>query len=265
MKKILRIISINEYEIIGSYTDDKIKRTVVSDIDGVDTEDFDYNDKTTLDFILKHFQEVYKKFKNNKRIVITDFKCGVGNANVPYRWTYRDIMRGYLYHENKRVYFIDQLLKKSVIKIDVLAFTYKHFKEITMNYYFIFGRDSSFRKKDINEVKIDLKKDALQLRDEGNYYKALKRLHSYNRLIGKDDKDLISVINSNYGIKSRDKNKLTTLLYAMNNRSKFNREDIDTANKDKLTKKQIENKIKDLDLEINNEYLKNKLIKNILN
>ena len=100
MKKYLNIISINEYKIIGSYTDPNIKPEVISDIDGQDYEIFENNNLETYKKIEDHFKNVFKKLKDNKRAVITDFKCGIDNTNTPYRWKYKDIQRGYLYDEN---------------------------------------------------------------------------------------------------------------------------------------------------------------------
>jgi predicted nucleotide-binding protein (sugar kinase/HSP70/actin superfamily) len=102
-KKILNQLCITEYEIIGSYADKNISREVVSDIDTQDIEIFNNDDIATYNKILEHFRDVFKKYKDNKSVVITDFKCGVDKANVPIRWKYNDIMRGYTYlDENKK-------------------------------------------------------------------------------------------------------------------------------------------------------------------
>ena len=121
--KILKELSLTEYEIIGSYEDTNINNNVISDIDAQNKIIYDDNDIEIYKRILEHFKEVFKKFKNNKRVVITDFKCGIGKANIPYRWKYKDIQRGYLYDDNdEKIFFIDQLQKQSIIKIDILAF-----------------------------------------------------------------------------------------------------------------------------------------------
>lgn len=255
--KILKELSLTEYEIIGSYDDPNINNNVISDIDAQNKEIYDDNDVEIYKRILEHFKEVFKKFKNNKRIVITDFKCGIGKGNIPYRWKYKDIQRGYLYDDNnEKIYFIDQLQKQSIIKIDILAFIKSNFIEITMNYYFNFGDiDKSYQSYTLEDIITSIKKDVIELREEGNYYKSLKRLNSYNRLKNKSNKNLIKIINSNFGILSRNKTLLEGLLYAMENKSKFNKEDIKSANTDNLTKEEIKNKIDDIDKEINSEEL----------
>jgi len=264
--KILKELAITEYEIIGSYDDPNINNNVISDIDAQNKIIFstgDDNDNNLDDYnkILDHFRDVFKLFKNNKRIVITDFKCGIGNANIPYRWNYKTIMKGIQYDDNNiKVYFIDQLQKHSVIKIDILAYipAQKEYTEITMNYYFKFGdNDTSYQPATFDDVLTSIKKDVLELRTEGNYYKSLKRLNSYNKLLKKSNKKLIKTINSNYGIKAREKSNLTNLLYVLENKNKFNKTDTKNANPTNLTIPQIKNKIDQLDKEINSNELLN--------
>jgi hypothetical protein len=256
---ILKELSITEYEIIGSYNDPNINNDVISDIDAQNKEIYNNNELETYNKILDHFKYLFKLFKNNKRIVITDFKCGVGKANIPYRWNYKSIMKGFQYEDNNnKVYFIDQLQKHSVIKIDILAYIpkYNEYMEITMNYYFNFGNiDKSYHAYTFDDILTAIKKDVYELREEGNYYKSLKRLNSYNRLLKKNNKNLIKIINSEYGIKSREKSKLSNLLYAMENKSKFNKNDIKNVNNKNLTIPDIKNKIDELDKEINSNSL----------
>ncbi len=259
-QKILKELAITEYEIIGSYDDPNINNNVISDIDAQNKIILDNNNLDIYNKVLDHYRGIFKLFKNNKRIVITDFKCGVGNANVPYRWNYKTIKNGYQYDDNNiKVLFIDQLQKQSVIKIDILAYipAQKEYTEITMNYYFNFGNDTSYKPYTFDDILISIKKDALELRTEGNYYKSLKRLNSYNKLIKKSNKKLIKIINSNYGIKSREKSNLTNLLYVLENKNKFNKNDIKNVNPDNLTIPQINNKIDELDKIINSDTLLN--------
>lgn len=261
--KVLRELAITEYQIIGSYNDDNISNEVISDIDAQDKEIYDNNDIEIYNRILDHFREVFKKFKDDKRIEITDFKCGVKQANVPYRWKYKDIMKGYLYDDNnEKVFFIDQLQKYSTIKIDTIAFIDNNFMEITMNYYFNFGDlDKSYRQIDFKEVLTSIKKDVDDYRNEGNYYKSLKRLNSYFKLQNKSNKKLLKLINSNYGKKAKEKSNFETLLYVMENKSKFNKQDIKTANKNNLSFQEIKDRIEQLTKEINNEDLKTEIDK----
>jgi len=256
IKSILNILSFTEYDIIGSYDDPNINNNVISDIDAQEFKIFDNNSIRIYNEILEHFKNIFKKFKNNKRVVITDFKCGIGKANVPYRWEYKDIQRGYQYDDqNNKIYFINQLEKQSIIKIDILLFVNNEFIEITMNYYFNLGNNKSFKEDNKNDILINLHRDAKDYRNDGNYYKSLKRLNSYYKILEKSNKKLLELINSNYGRKSKQKALLEGLLYAMENKGKFNKKDIKSANLDNLTKDGIKEKIDQLDKEINSEEL----------
>jgi len=259
--KILKELSITEYELIGSFNDNNINNNVISDIDAQNKIIYDDNSIDTYNNILNHFRDIFKLFKNNKRIVITDFKCGLNNVNIPYRWNYKTIKKGYQYDDNdNKINFIDQLQKYSVIKIDILVYILKtnEYTEITMNYYFNFGNyDKSYYQYTLKDTITSIKKDVLDLRIEGNYYKSLKRLNSYNKLVKKSNKNLIKIINSSYGIKSRQKSNLTNLLYVMENKNKFNKKDIknvmNSLNISSLP--EIIKRIDELDDEINSDEL----------
>lgn len=244
LKKVLNILAINEsdIDIIGSFNDPNINKNVVADIDTQSITEFDNDGLTVYQSILKHFQNVFKLLKSNKYITITDFKCGIGNANQPYRWTYKDIMRGFKYEDNNvKIQFIDQLQKHSIIKIDTILFYNKEFIELTMNYYFKYGNNNqSFDKKDKSQILTELKNDAIKYDNEGNHYKALKRLNSYYRLKGKNNKRLLKVINSDIGVKVKDKSRLETLLYVLKNKTNFSKETISIVNKNNYSIKQIE-------------------------
>jgi hypothetical protein len=269
MNKTLKIISIGEYNIIGSKADDKINSNVISDIDSQTFKEYDKGEITIYNKILQHFKNVFKELKNNKKVLLTDFKCGVKEANQPYRWTYNQIMKGYQYDDNHRkVMFIHQLEKHSIIKIDTIILYYNQFIDLTMNYYFIFGKErqteTSFLKKEKKDILTDLKKDVREYQEDGDYYKSLKRLNSYYKVNGKTDKRLLEVINSEYGKKSKEKSRLNSLLYVLSHKNSFDKEDIkkvkQSVAKEELTKKQIINKIEELEDNINNENLL-KLIK----
>jgi hypothetical protein len=258
LKKTLNILAINEYEIIGSYSDSNINKNVISDIDTQAIVEFDNKEGRTNEniyqSILKHFQNIFTLLKSNKYITITDFKCGIGNANQPYRWTYRDIMRGYQYGDNnQKIYFIHQLEKHSIIKIDTIIYHNNELIELTMNYYFKYGKNQSFDTKDKKQILTELKHDEEKYKKEGNYYKALKRLNSYYKLKGITNKNLIKKINSKDGIKAKQKSRLETLLYVLNNKTNFSKDIINKVNKDGLNKKQIEDKIQSLNSEINKD------------
>ena len=259
LDKIIKILSINEYAIIGSKGDPNIKDEVISDIDTQDIEtNINYNE------VLKHFQNIYNIIKKKNNIIITDFKCGYNELTErPYRWTYKTIINGYQYdEENNKIYFIDQLKKYSIIKIDTIIYYNNEYIELTMNYYFDFNNNKSYKSKNKKEILKELNEDINYYINEGNYYKALKRLNSYYRIQGKTNKKLLDIINSDeYGKKAHKKSQLETLLYIY----KYHKNLDITEELNKLnvkTDKDIINKINELDKEINNSKML-KLIQSI--
>lgn len=261
LNKVLNILSINEYDIIGSKADKNIQDIVISDID---TQDIEEDSDINYDDILKHFQNVYTILKNNPNIIITDFKSGYNQlTNRPYRWTYKTIKKGYQYdEENNKVYFIDTLKIKSIIKIDVIIYTSirndtNEYIELTMNYYFKNQYLNTYNKKSKKDIINELKNDIKELKEDGNYYKALKRLNSLYKIQSKKPpKKLIEIINSKYGLMAKDKSKLETLLYLIN--IKNTNKHINEIKKEYQvkTKEDIIKKIDELNYNINNSYLK---------
>jgi hypothetical protein len=251
IKEVLSLLSINEYDIIGSKADPNIKDEVISDIDAREIT------FTTFEDILKHFQNIFNILKNNKTIMIIDFKSGYNHlTEKPYRWTYKTIMKGHQYdEENNKINFIDTLKIKSIIKIDTIVNINGEYIEMTMNYYFSFpNHKKTYDNKSNKEILNDLKEDIIEYRDNGNYYKALKRLKSYLKIKGKTDKDLIDIINGPAGIMAKEKSRLETLLYLKNN----------TKIKIKKTRKDIINRIEELNSQINNNELKS-ILNNLFN
>jgi len=154
INQILKLLSINEYNIIGSKADPNIKDEVISDIDAQEIT------FTTYEDILKHFQNIFKILKKSKYIIITDFKSGYNHlTEQPYRWDYKTIMDGFQYDtEGNKIDFIETLKIKSIIKIDTIIYYNKEFIEMTLNYYFSFPNHSkTYEKKSNNEVSKELK------------------------------------------------------------------------------------------------------------
>jgi hypothetical protein len=267
INEILELLSINEYDIIGSKKDPNIKDEVISDIDAQEIT------FTTYEDILKHFQDIFKILKSSKNIIITDFKSGYNHlTELPYRWDYKTIMKGFQYDtEGNKIDFIDTLKIKSIIKIDTVIYYNKEFIEMTLNYYFSFpNHKKTYNIKSNKEISKELKEDINGYIEDKNYYKALKRLNSLYKIIGKQEttkhKKIIDMINSDLGLKAKDKSRLETLLNIIDNYKKP--ELIKHINEIKIrynvkTREDIVNKIDELDKEINNKNLK-KFIDNII-
>ena len=282
INNILNELAIYEYNLIGTAGDDKINIDVVSDIDAKEIIIYDNTDISTYKQILKHFQNVYKTYHNNKNIIITDFKNGVEPGNIPIRWNYKSIKKGYIMLDNnRRINFIDCLQQHSTIKIDVIAILPSGiFKEISINYYYIFKNFQTTMPKTYDEIKTDLLNDVYKYKKNNKIYKSIKRLYSYYK-ISKPKKSikLIKLINSKEGIISKNINDLELISIIIKNKyfsyneiitnlkninNILNDDGLTNLINNKSTLKKIDDYINVIILE-NTEKINNKLEQKLLN
>ena len=209
------------------------------------------------------YEEFKKKFiisKKDNDIYILDFKCGHGRGGMPIRWQYIDIINGYKYIDDEKIYFTNCLRQKSVIKLDVIYIDNEYrLYEISQNYYIKIGDNKNYNDILVDDILRDLLINFRTLfYDEKKYYKSLKRLYSYYKL--KDNKlkmkKLQSLFNSELGIDNKLSSDLKTIILLIDNKFR------------KVKKDLIYNNIKLLISLKNNKkyeiYLKN-LIKNFNN
>jgi len=157
--------------------------------------DFDLNElfkengnKDYPKLILNLFRQKYKEAKLNKNTYIVDFKCGIdSNTGLSLNWTMKDINNGYILNsEKEKVYFIDAIFHKAIMNLDVIEILEDGLLGDFSDVYSIQINDKS------NFFPFDNSKDfilngILKSYDEyqyieKNYYKALKRIFSINRL-----------------------------------------------------------------------------------
>ena len=172
------------------------------------SSDYDLNDyfksnNTTnvLQNLHNEFKNKFKEAKLNPNMYITDFKCGQVSDKEPIRWNYKNIMKGYQLINKKRYNFIDCIMQKSIMKMDLIVFVNNIAVEITDNYFITIKNKSNFDKHDEdknNSIK-RLVIDYNQLIDEKRYFKAIKRLFSIQTIEGKPSKKLIDLFNSDLG------------------------------------------------------------------
>ncbi len=177
--RVINLLKFEEVDIIGSYSDTKLK--YFSD---VDSQEFLETDASYQD-ILEAFQEKIIKIENHPDVFFSDFKLGSYN-NMPLHWTIDEILEGEKHVEgisgNMVVFFTDALQQESIIKLDVIAVIRGELVEITTNYYFDFGESQTYPNKDLETVKRSILYEYSKLKG-GNFYKALKRLYSFYKLI----------------------------------------------------------------------------------
>lgn len=175
------------------------------------------------DKIYKRFLKVFKDSKKDKRIFLTDFKCGEDKSGEPLRWSYDDILKGYKIVDNYQYWFTDCLTQKSTIKLDIIYLLNGKFTEMSDNYYIKLGNKTNFDKITKASTIKSLEDDYKELVDEGKYYKALKRefsmiqTNNMNKPTPKNtftdrQQELISYFNSDIGILNKGKADLEVLL-----------------------------------------------------
>ncbi len=206
IKKTLKLLTLYEYDILGSAADPNVK--YVSDVDAQEIIYLSIDDNKDYNDIYKFFKDLFIKIKKSKNIYITDFKCGHYNNTLPIRWTYDDIMNGYVKTDEEKKDFITALNQKSTIKIDIILLDEddKLYKELSVNYYFNYINEdkktefsTNLNPTDKDYIIISLKEDIEQFKNQENYYKMLKRMYSLYKIENKPTSKLLKIINSKYG------------------------------------------------------------------
>lgn len=166
--------------------------------------DFDLNEQfeSKLDHpnhILKLFQDKYEEAKKNNSTFIIDFKCGMDkHTKESLKWQFKDIMNGYILDSrNNKIYFVDAMFEKSIMKLDVVEVLENNlFGEFSDVYLIKIGKKSNFHNETqtAQYIKKELLKDAKEFQKDNNNFKALKRLFSYDALIGKNKHKQLSLL-----------------------------------------------------------------------
>lgn len=215
MERTINLLQILDANQIGSAGDKRIKYAADVDLEEIIILEKSYEN------ILNIFKKKFKKAKKQDNIWITDFKCGIDQNNVPYRWDYDSIMKGYQTINQEKIYFIDQLNKHSIIKLDVVALINDRLTEFSNNYYFIIG-DKTTQPEKFTPVEKSLLLDAVKYQQDNLYFKSLKRIFAFYKLIDNipEQKKLITLFNSDIGSIYQITNLLSTIQLVLNQKFK---------------------------------------------
>lgn len=233
---IFNYLTINgKYKLIGSAN---LKSTLY-------INDYDLEENINLSplKIAKLFQKKFKEIYNDNDIYITDFKCGVNEYSEPLRWTYNDVMAGI-----KDGYKLeDCIMSKATLKLDIVALINGIFTEYSENYYIKYGKlqnyDNTILKKE--EIYNSIYDSYVELHDEENYFKALKRIFTLLKIENqksneKTMKYLITIFNGNLGLLNNIINQISILKLLLE--QKFKPVDInDIHNNLQIIKQSISN------------------------
>jgi hypothetical protein len=218
IKKIFNLLSIDgKYQVIGS----GVLKKIVFRNDYDLMELFKSSDKDVKDNLYQLFLNKFDEAYKSPNIWITDFKCGEDEKGEPLRWTYDDMKKG----TNKGITFQNALLQDAMMKMDLVSVVDGMFIEFSENYYLTLGGKANFKKINTDKLLRQLEKSYHEFYDEGNYFKALKRVFSYKLLKNKnlyrnDLGELIKLFNSKTGYKYKIKSELETMLLLMDNKFK---------------------------------------------
>ena len=214
------ILSISgNYNIVGSSSLKSIYYN--SDIDLNELDRFN-----SYKNVYEKFKYIFQICKENPNLFITDFKCGLNNKNEPFRWTYKDIMKGYIGKKS----FEDCLKDKSMIKLDLVYLLNGVFVEISEVYFFKIQNHTNYYDDafNTNSIKTSIQNEIHELLKNGKYFKALKRMFSILNIENSKKpivNKLISFFNSQTGILYKANSDLNILLILIDN--KFRKPNID--------------------------------------
>lgn len=219
-KSIYGFLSIDgEQSLVGSSADKNILYS--ADYDLLEGKTFKKS-SDIYNHIYNLFKDKYKEALQNPNIWITDFKCGVFRGQ-PQKWNKEEIKRGYKNIDDNILLFTDCLQQKSRIKLDIIAIDKDHnITEYSDIYIIRIGEFSLTENVNIEDIKNSILNDFYSYVNANKYFKALKRLYSYAKLINakKLQNDLISIFNSSLGEDYKTMSDLNTLLMLLEQKFK---------------------------------------------
>jgi hypothetical protein len=203
-ERVFDILKYRDYYIIGSFKDPKLKFK----------SDIDLNEKipnvTPTDFF-ESIKQKYRETMSDPNIWLIDFKLG------DLHWDRTDIDRGFKKIGNKKINFIKLLQNKSIIKIDAIANVDGRLYEFSNNYFLTLPSGHSTDPTEKSDLNTRLILDYYELLEEGQFFKALKRLYQLNKAKKKDNRSIAKFLNSEVGKLNRQVTSLKTLSLLINN------------------------------------------------
>jgi hypothetical protein len=147
------------------------------------------NEQKILDSLTAKFKRIFNDTHKNPALFITDFKCGYDQSfseedeRFKLRWSKEDIKNGYkILGNGDKKFFQDCLMDKTRMKLDIIFLLNGEFMEINE----IYRLDINGRKNYNNEnIEEELKNEIVKYKEEGNYFKVLKRKFSLLKINNK--------------------------------------------------------------------------------
>lgn len=189
-----------------------------SDIDSINRVYINDNYNNSVKIFFNHLIKLAKYLKtNNRGFLFSDLKAGLNKeTGKGIHWTIDEILKG-----SKNGYsLIDSIQQDGYCKIDVIIPYYGRYIEVSL-IYSVSCLDGVIGQTPLNleDFKKQITISYYELMDEGNYYKAIKRLYSLSRL----NKDISTIkkieplLVSNLGKLSTIKSDLATIKLIIEN------------------------------------------------
>ena len=172
--------------------------------------DYDANETITgsPDKVAKGLQGVIRRLQKMPDVIIGDIKCG-GTMEEALRWTPAQIIAG----KNGHTSLSEAVAQEAMKKIDAVGLVGGRYVELSVVY--LFPNESVDDKALASILKEEIKSQLA----EKNYWKALKRYFSLNRLTNKSKAEsMVPIFNGDLGRLYSVITDIATLLYLLENK-----------------------------------------------
>jgi len=158
---------------------------------------------TVLNNLYQEFLGIFDKAHKNENYYVVDFKCGY-NDDEPIRWNYTDLKNGYTLIKKEKISFQECLvMPDNIIKMDIVYLYHEIFTDINIlyNLHIVAKKEHLEKEKENSNRNIidSIKEDIKDLMKDQKYFKVMKRLFTLSILEKHVDKDIIKLLNSDYG------------------------------------------------------------------
>ena len=173
--------------------------------------------------IIDKFKSNIKKLLKMKDVYIGDIKIGVDDSDTPLRWKVAEILKGSTIVNNKTYELKNVFNYDTMNKLDVIFYVNEKYTDFSTVYQ-IYSTENT-----IEHVKNSLSYNIMDLYQNKIYFKCLKRMYSYFKIINDKYyvKKLTTFFNTDNGIMSNVCSSIETLLFVVENEKIINKQRID--------------------------------------
>ena len=210
-----------KFKLIGSAAIQGIEYK--NDVDLYEQATYNKNESHTK-HILEIFRNKFKVVHTNPDWYVSDFKCGE-HKGEPLRWTQLDMKKGYKKVDGEKIMFVDCVMQRATLKLDLVCLVNGLFGEYTENYYIKIGDQTNYdpESQQPASIKQSILDSAKEEKESGNLLKYLKRIYSYLKLTTTKkalQTKLEDFFNSDAGLIYKCKSNLETVILVLDQKCK---------------------------------------------